>query len=351
MTNTTKRTVNMTLAADLPFKVQFTSAEKTHVELSEFTVTTDSNKSNDPNYRTIRKAYTTSRPEEIKIYVDDIKYIVMDAYNITFTNAPAAATTPAPAPQPKRASTEMDRYQLLRVCIESNLPVYLYGPAGTGKNYSLQQISQELGLDFYFTNSVQQEYKLTGFIGADGTTFVETEFYKAFTRGGLFFLDELDASAPEVLVLLNAAIANRYFEFPNGRVDAHPDFRVVAAGNTVGTGADEQYTGRMPLDQATLDRFVFIAWDYDPDVENELSEGDSDLVEFIRALRRSNLNTTFSYRAIIASKTLMNAGVPIKMVLMISILKGLNKDAINSIRSSGNSVYWEALTSIQRASL
>ena len=32
----------------------------------------------------------------------------------------------------------------------------------------------------------------------------------------------------------------------------------VAAGNTVGSGADDNYTGRMVLDQASLDRFVII---------------------------------------------------------------------------------------------
>lgn len=42
----------------------------------------------------------------------------------------------------------------------------------------------------------------------------ETQFFKAFTEGGLFMLDEMDASIPEVLVILNAAIANRYFDFP-----------------------------------------------------------------------------------------------------------------------------------------
>lgn len=69
-----------------------------------------------------------------------------------------------------------------------------------------------MGLDFYFTNAVSQEYKLTGFIDANGK-YQETQFYKAFTQGGLFFLDEMDASIPEVLVILNAAIANRYFDF------------------------------------------------------------------------------------------------------------------------------------------
>ena len=51
----------------------------------------------------------------------------------------------------------------------------------------------------------------------------------------------MDASIPEVLVLLNAAIANGYFEFPNGKVNLnHVHF--VAAGNTVGSGAATENT-------------------------------------------------------------------------------------------------------------
>lgn len=73
-----------------------------------------------------------------------------------------------------------------------------------------QQVAEALGLDFYFTNAVTQEYKLTGFIDANGN-YQETQFYKAFTKGGLFFLDEMDASIPETLIILNAAIANRYY--------------------------------------------------------------------------------------------------------------------------------------------
>ena len=101
------------------------------------------------------------------------------------------------------------KFEMIKACIENDIPVYLAGPAGSGKNYTLEQISWELGLEFYFTNSVQQEYKLTGFIDAGGV-YHETEFYKAFKNGGIFFLDEMDASIPEVLVLLNAAIANTF---------------------------------------------------------------------------------------------------------------------------------------------
>ena len=43
-----------------------------------------------------------------------------------------------------------------------NIPVMLVGPAGSGKNVLVDQLAKALGLDFYFTNAVTQEYVLTG---------------------------------------------------------------------------------------------------------------------------------------------------------------------------------------------
>lgn len=228
-------------------------------------------------------------------------------------------------------------YETIKTCIENDLPIYLAGPAGSGKNHTVEQVAKELGYDFYFTNSVQQEYKLTGFIDAGGV-YHETEFYRAFTKGGIFFLDEMDASIPEVLVLLNAAIANRYFEFPTGKVNAHENFRVVAAGNTVGNGADEAYTGRMVLDQATLDRFVIIEFDYDRDIEMHLARGNEELVDFIEEIRKVSenqmLRTTFSYRCIAMVQKLEKAGMPLDKIMIIAVVKGLPKDTINMLANN-----------------
>ena len=245
-----------------------------------------------------------------------------------------------------------EKYDMIKTCIENDIPVYLCGEAGTGKNYTLERISWDLGLEFYFTNSVQQEYKLTGFIDAGGK-YHETEFYKAFKNGGLFFLDEMDASIPEVLVLLNAAIANRYFEFPNGRIEAHKNFRVVAAGNTVGSGADEMYTGRMVLDSATLDRFAIIEFDYDINVEIAISNNNKELVEFIEGIRKQSkqngIRATFSYRCIEMVTKLEKAGMDIENILKIIVFKGLDKDAINmfDVYNLKANKYSEALKNIQ----
>lgn len=244
-----------------------------------------------------------------------------------------------------------EKFGLIKTCIESKIPVYLAGPAGSGKNHTLEQIANELGLEFYFTNSVQQEFKLTGFIDAGGK-YHETEFYKAFKNGGVFFLDEMDASIPEVLVLLNAAIANGYFEFPNGKITAHEDFRVVAAGNTVGSGADDEYTGRMVLDQATLDRFAIIEFDYDIKIEAHLAKGNMELVQFIRNLRKiakeNGIRATFSYRCISMVRKL-EGQIDLEHVLTIAVVKGMDKDTINTLKVYGTDKYSMALKKIQAA--
>lgn len=178
----------------------------------------------------------------------------------------------------------------LKTCIEANskeapiIPM-IVGPAGTGKSTAVEQISRELGLHFYMANRIQNTFELVGFVDASGN-YVTTQFYEAFTKGGLFLFDEVDASSPEALVTINAAIAQGYMAFPGHptAVDMHPDFKVVCAGNTFGTGSTLQYTGRNKLDAATLDRFMIIEWDYDTELEEKLIK-DKDLLNFCWKLR------------------------------------------------------------------
>ena len=223
-------------------------------------------------------------------------------------------------------------YEVIKNLVSLNIPTLLSGPAGAGKNITLKQVADGLGLPFYFTNAVTQEYKLTGFIDANGT-YHETQFYQAFKNGGLFFLDEMDASIPETLVILNAAIANGYFDFPTERVEAHEDFRIVGAANTFGTGADIEYVGRNQLDAATLDRFALIRFDYDPKVENAIADN-KDISTFIQEIRRiSNdleLHLIVSMRATKYLRKLQDS-VAKPQALMYTLYKGLSKEDITQI--------------------
>ena len=240
------------------------------------------------------------------------------------------------------------KFDTILKIVSRDVPLMLVGPAGSGKNHTLEQVAESLELDFYFTNAITQEYTLKGFIDANGR-FHETEFYKAFTKGGLFFLDEMDASIPEALIVMNAAIANRYFDFPNGRVNAHENFRVVAAANTVGTGASSEYVGRNQLDAATLDRFVQIEFNYDPQIESKLA-CNTDLYDFVIGLR--NNITKNDVRYIVSMRATINASklddlLDTNDIIDNVILKGMaNEDRRLLVKDLPNNRYTTALKAI-----
>ena len=226
-----------------------------------------------------------------------------------------------------------EKYETVLNLVNARIPVFLTGPAGSGKNVICQQVAEGLGLDFYFSNAVTQEYKLTGFIDANGN-YHKTQFRQAFENGGLFMLDEIDASTPEVLVMLNAALSNGYFDFPTGKITAHDDFRVIAAGNTFGTGADIEYTGRYQLDASSLDRFALVRIDYDQAIENALSQGNEELTSFIQAFRnavtQANFKFIVSYRAIerIAS---VEKALGKETALRVCLLKSIQPEDLSVI--------------------
>lgn len=247
-----------------------------------------------------------------------------------------------------------EKFETILKFVANNEPVFLTGPAGSGKNVICKQVAEALGLNFYFTNAVTQEYKLTGFTDAMGN-YQKTQFYKAFTQGGVFMLDEMDASIPEVLVILNAAIANRYFDFPApiGYVEAHPDFRVVAAGNTTGQGANFEYVGRNQLDGASLDRFAIVKVDYSKAIEDAVSAGNAEIADFCRDFRRAamkaGLNIIVSCRAI-GRLAKMSQILDTEEALETCLLKGIEKDDINMIYDNmrSNSKYRDALARLMK---
>lgn len=226
-----------------------------------------------------------------------------------------------------------ERFEQILSQVQLDEPIMLIGPAGSGKNVAVSQVADALGQHMYYTNNASNEFKLTGFIDAGGH-YRDTEFYKAFKNGGIFFLDEIDNSDPSALIVINSALANGYMAFPHETIDRHPDFRIVAAANTWGKGADLQYVGRNALDGATLDRFDNIFFDYDTNLEKALFPND-EVLEFMWAFRnavyRSKIPHIVSTRGIGKVYKKEINGIPVQYILTSNVIKNLGQDDVNTI--------------------
>lgn len=148
----------------------------------------------------------------------------------------------------------------------------LVGPAGTGKSTIASDVAKALSVPFYpfSCGPTKTETALTGYMNANGI-YVATDFRKAYEHGGMFCVDEIDASHPGVMTSLNNALANREMMFPDGMVNRHKDFYCIGTANTFGTGATRQYVGRNQLDAATLDRFSTKEIGYDVSLERSIA--------------------------------------------------------------------------------
>lgn len=213
---------------------------------------------------------------------------------------------------------------LLKACAAGVHP-FLVGPAGSGKTTLAQQIAQALGRSFYMSARVSSEYKLTGFVDATGKA-VNTDFRRAYTEGGVFLFDEADASDADAFVALNAALANQWADFPDGKAERHSDFVAIAAGNTYGRGANRDYVGRQQLDAATLDRFAIFTVDYDEELERAVA-GNDDWTAYVQKVRKAveseKVRAIVSPRASIHGAKLLAAGLTREQVAEATIWKGM----------------------------
>ena len=222
------------------------------------------------------------------------------------------------------------KFPLLVSALSCGLHVCLVGPAGSGKTTAAEMAAKALGKQFRIEGGVSGEHKLTGFVDAMGR-YQTTPYRDAFEAGHIFVKDEIDVDDPAAILTLNAGMANGYAAFPDSAapIMKGDGFQVVACANTWGMGADRVYVGRNQLDGATLDRFVFIDWDYDERLEATLCGNDTwhrRVVALRHAAFAEKARIVISPRASMFGAKLLAAGLPTNTVEEMCIWKGVDAD-------------------------
>ena len=160
---------------------------------------------------------------------------------------------------------------------------YMIGPSGCGKTFMVKQIASILNLDFIDIGYINEEYDILGFQTATGA-YSTPNFYRCYKYGKIAFCDELDNGNSRATVKLNSFLSNgrdASYSFPHGEnVKRHQNFRIIAAGNTAGNGADANYNTREKIEESVQQRFTPVYVGYDNYVEEKILGDYKDWYQF-----------------------------------------------------------------------
>lgn len=180
---------------------------------------------------------------------------------------------------------------IVAMVIENDCP-YMYGPSGCGKTYMIEeQLAKLLEIPIITNGYILYEQDVIGYNNAGNGDFVKTNFYRAYRAGKLLFFDELDNSNSNATTILNAFLkrsGNTSYAFPNGEnVSRHPNFRIIAAGNTKGTGRTVAHNTRQKMDESVMQRLTPIEIGYDNRIEERILKDYPGWFEFAVSFRKA----------------------------------------------------------------
>jgi MoxR-like ATPase len=224
--------------------------------------------------------------------------------------------------------------------LQAGLNVWCAGPAGSGKTTLARQVAKAMELDFAYIGLSNQtpRSELFGFKDMVGN-YHATDFRRIAENGGVFLFDEVDAGNSNTLTSINGVVASEpgdLISFPDGMIALHKDAHFIAGANTYGRGADRIYVGRNQIDAATLNRFVFVAINYDWTMTEAIANAHypensyrvSKLAGYVRDLQESadthKLPIVIGPRAVIHGARLLNAGASMDDVVTGCVRQGIS---------------------------
>lgn len=219
--------------------------------------------------------------------------------------------------------------------------IALYGESGAGKTHLASQIAQALAVPYYYIslNPQTPESRLVGYMDATGK-YIPSLLYKAYTEGGVYLFDEYDNASGALLNTLNSALANGKGAFPCGMVQQHKDFVAIAATNTPGFGASGIYTDRRAIDNAARQRFAWLEFNTDEQLETRLATLNSPskgqqwaaYVQQVRKWAKKELpKLLVTQRASIKGAAMLESGHDVQHVFNCILAMGFDKDSISKL--------------------
>lgn len=183
----------------------------------------------------------------------------------------------------KEATGEIYHKKVKEIAIdlmEGDWP-YLWGPSGTGKSFMIKQVADLLEMNLMKAGKITEPYSILGYNDPQGRFCITPTFMSAL-YGYLLSLDEFDNGNPDTQVVLNDIYSELLNKIENPQdicevmfgtdipVDIHPNFRMIAAGNTSGEGENSVFSSRGKIDESIQERQSPIYIDYDNRVEERI---------------------------------------------------------------------------------
>ena len=148
---------------------------------------------------------------------------------------------------------------------ELNIPLYVYGHAGTGKTEGITQVAARTNrpmIRVQHTLNTEESHIVGQWTARGGETIFELgPLAVAMKNGWVYLADEYDFALPSILsvyqpILEGKPLVIKEADAANRIIRPHPNFRFVATGNTNGSGDETGlYQGTHIQNAANYDRF------------------------------------------------------------------------------------------------
>ena len=304
---------------------------KNRKEKKTKTTTKTSTKTMDANQQLAEAIKAIAGQTAGAVDIEQVKTIVVE--EVRKATQPQVKTIEVKLPsksETKKLGVQHFKFEELLRLVSGKVPVMMTGDAGSGKTFGAKSVAKALGLDFRifsFTNETSLG-RTMGFMNANGK-YVTTAIREMYENGGVLILDEFDAANANVAMALNNLLDGDEYTFDDAQVSRHPEFRYVACTNTYGKGGNKKFNARNKMDDATMDRFIYMDWGYDEALERSIfgNTNATNIVFKIRAnANKMGMNGLVTPRRTREVNRMVGLGFSIRDAVYMAILNPHKED-------------------------